>query len=116
MTKKMLMAVACLGAAIGSAQSMETVKVNLPVDTKVGNVTLPAGKYSIKELTNSVLEISSETSRGTNAFVGVNTVVMPNHEASTSTKVVLRKDANGYQLQTIWFEGQDVGFELTSAE
>ena len=62
MRTKMMMAVACLGAAIGSAQTMHTtVKVNFSNDTQVGKVSLPAGKYSIKELTNSVIEISSGT-------------------------------------------------------
>jgi hypothetical protein len=116
MTKKMLMAVACLGAAVASAQTMSTVRVNLPEGTKVGKVSLPAGEYSIHELNNSVLEIKSESHQGVNAFVTANTVETKDGIAANHTKVVLKKEGDGYQIQTIWLEGQDLGFELTAAE
>ena len=116
MSKKMLMAVACLGAAIGSAQSMQTLHVNLPVAAKVGNVSLPAGEYSIHEVNNSVIEISSQERNGVNTFATVNSITAPNQKTSEHSKVVLRKDENGYQVQQIWIEGQDQGFELTAAE
>jgi hypothetical protein len=118
MTKKMLMAVACLGAAIGSAQTMNTLHVNLPVGAKVGNVYLPAGGYSIHELNNSVIEISSTDRNGVNTFATVNSIMAPNQKTADHNKVVLRRDDNGsgYQVQQIWLEGQDIGFELMAAE
>jgi hypothetical protein len=116
MTKKMLMAVACLGAAIGSAQTMETVHVNLPVAAKVGNVSLPAGAYSIRELSNSVIEISSDSRKGVNTLATVMPIVAPNQKTVDHTKVILRQESNGLQVDKIWLEGQDMGFELTSAE
>jgi hypothetical protein len=115
MTKKMLMAVACLGAAIGSAQTRETLRVNLPVAAKVGNVSLPAGEYSIREMQNSVIEFRSE-SNGKNTFAAVNPIVMPHHQVADHSKVILQKSDNGYQVQKIWIEGQEMGLELTSAE
>jgi hypothetical protein len=115
MKKVMMTAVVCLGAAIGSAQSMERVTVNLPVAAKVGNFSLPAGEYSIRELNNSVIEISSNARKGVSVFATVNQIDAPNHEAADHTKVTLRKDANGYQIDKIWVEGQDLGFELTTA-
>ena len=116
MTKKMLMAVACLGAAVASAQTMESVKVNLPMATKIGKVSLPAGQYSIREFNSSVLEITSAAHNGSSAFVQVNSVSTASGAASDRTKVILKKDENGYQLRSIWIEGQEFGFELTSAE
>jgi hypothetical protein len=116
MNKKMLMAVACLGAAIGSAQSMETLHVNLPSGVKVGNVSLPAGGYSIHELSSSVIEISSDVRNGVKMLTTVMPIVAPASKTSDSTKVVLRKDSNGYQVQQIWLEGQEMGFELTASE
>jgi hypothetical protein len=114
MTKKMLMAVACLGAAIGSAQTMQTaVKVNLPYDTQVGKSTLPAGKYSIKELANSVIEISSDDHKNASVFATVVPVEMKNGAAADHTKVVLNQEENGtYELKSIWLEGEEFGFEL----
>jgi hypothetical protein len=113
MTIKMIGAVACLGAAFSFGQSMETVKVNLPVDAKVGKVSLPAGQYSIHEVSNSVLEITSDARKGVSTFVEVFPVVAA-HTADQS-KVVLRMENNAYQIQSIWLEGQDMGFELTTA-
>jgi hypothetical protein len=116
MTKKMLVAVACLGAAMSFGQTMETtVKVTLPYDSKVGNVSLPAGSYSIREVMNSVLEISSDARNGVNTFVNVTPIVAPNHEVVDHTKVVLRHGENGYQVQKIWLEGHEMGFELNTA-
>ena len=114
MTKKMLMAVACLGAAIASAQSMQTtVKVTFSHVTQVGKAFLPPGNYSIKELANSVIEISSTDRKGANAFATVTPVETANGAAAKSTKVVLNEDANGtYELKSIWLEGQEFGFEL----
>lgn len=115
MTKKMLMAVACLGAAIGSAQTMQTaVKVNLSHDTQVGKVSLPAGNYSIKEVNSSVIEISStDRKSGPSVFATVFPVSTADGEAANSTKVVLHEDDNGtYELKSIWLEGQEFGFEL----
>jgi len=116
MKKTMIMAAVCLGAAMTlPAQTMETVRVNLPVASKIGNVTLPAGSYQIKELKDSVIEISSEAQKGVTTFA----TVTPVAAASTvdHTKVVLHKEANGnYELQSIWLEGQDMGLELTAAE
>ena len=114
MRNTFLMAVACLGAAIGSAQTMHTsVKVNFANDTQVGKVSLPAGKYSIKELANSVIEISSDDRKGANIFATVMPVANKNGEAADRTKVILKQDENGaYELRSIWLEGQDFGFEL----
>jgi hypothetical protein len=114
MRNKMLMAVACLGAAIGSAQTLETtVKVSLPHDTQVGKVSLPAGKYTIKEVTNSVIEISSDNRKGPSVFAIVNAVSTPSGERANHTTVTLREEENGsYDLKDIWLEGHDIGFEL----
>ena len=114
MRNTMLMAVACLGAAIGTAQTMQTtVKVKFANDTQVGKVTLPAGKYSIKELANSVIEISSDAHKGVNIFATVVPVATKNGEAADQTKVILHQDENGtYEMKSIWLEGQEFGFEL----
>jgi hypothetical protein len=116
MTKKMFVAVACLGAAMSFGQTMETtVKVTLPYDSKIGNVSLPAGAYSIREVTGNVIEFSSDAHKGANTFAIVTPIMAPHHEVVDHTKVVLRHDSNGYQVQTIWLEGQEMGFELNTA-
>jgi hypothetical protein len=115
MKKTILGTVVCLGAAIASAQTMTTVHVNLPVDAKVGKVSLPAGQYSIRELSNSVIEITSDSRKGVSTLATVMSIVAPNQESVEHSKVVLQKEGNAYQVQKIWLEGQDMGFELNSA-
>lgn len=116
--KKMIFgAVACFGLAIGfastvSAQSMESMNVTLPVDAKVGNVSLPAGKYSIKEVNKSVLQIRSDKKNGATAFV---TVMSITGQKAGKSKVTLKMEGGAYQVDTIWLEGQELGFELTTA-
>jgi polygalacturonase len=120
MKKVMFGAVACLGLVIGfesaaNAQTLDGVKVTLPVEAKAGKVSLPAGTYSITELNNSVLEIKSEAKNGVRAFVTVMSVLTPDSHASAKTMVTLKKEGDAYQLDNIWIEGQDLGFELASA-
>ena len=107
--------VVCLGAAIGSAQMMTTVHMTLPVAAKVGNVTLPAGAYSIREVSNSVIEISPETGKGPSTLATVMPIVAPNQQVADHTKVVLRQEVRGLQVDKIWLAGQDMGFELNTA-
>jgi hypothetical protein len=115
MKKTILATVVCLGAAVASAQTMTTVHVNLPVAAKVGKVSLPAGSYSIHELSNSVIEISSDARNGVKTLATVMPIVAPNVKTADSTKVVLRQENSGLQVDQIWLEGQDMGFELATA-
>lgn len=115
MKKTILGTLVCLGAAIGSAQSMDMVHMTLPVDAKVGNVTLPAGSYSIREISNSVIQISPDSRKGPSALATVMPIVAPNQKTVDHTKVVLRQEEKGLQVDKIWLEGQDMGFELNTA-
>jgi hypothetical protein len=89
--------------------------VNLPVAAKVGNVSLPAGAYSIHEVSNSVIEISSDAKNGVSTFATVSSIIAPNLGTADSTKVILRQEKSGLQVDQIWLQGQDMGFELTTA-
>jgi len=115
MRKMILGTVVCLGAAIGSAQMLETVHMTLPVDAKVGKVTLPAGSYSIREISDSVIEISPDSRKGPSTLATVMPIVAPNQKTADHTKVVLRQEVKGLQVDQIWLEGQDMGFELNTA-
>jgi hypothetical protein len=115
MRKTILGTVVCLGAAFASAQQLTSLKVNLPVAAKVGNVNLPAGAYSIRELSTTVIEISSDNKSGVKTLATVMPIVAPDQKTSDSTKVVLRQEKSGLQVDKIWLEGQDMGFELNTA-
>jgi hypothetical protein len=118
---------ASFGAAMGlaivpaMAGSMETVKVNLPYEARIGNVLLPAGHYTIQDVKDTgataVLRIKSDDNKLTNAFVTAHEVVANKNASTDNTKVVLHQDENGsYNLQSIFVEGHEVGFEMNAAE
>jgi hypothetical protein len=115
MKKTILGTVVCLGAALAPAQMMETVHMNLPVEAKVGKVSLPPGSYSIREVGNSVIEISPEVGKGPSTLATVMPIVAPNQKVADHTKVVLRQEEKGLQVDKIWLAGQDIGFELNTA-
>jgi hypothetical protein len=114
MKNKMMTAVVCLGlGVVASAQTMTTVHVNLAQTTKVGSVNLPAGNYSIREISNSVIEITSDARKGMSTFATFSQVSTANGNVADRTKVVLKEDKEGnYELQSIWLEGQDLGLEV----
>ena len=115
MRKIILGTVVCLGAAFASAQMMETVHMTLPVAAKVGKVTLPAGSYSIREISNSVIEISPDGRKGPSTLATIMPIVAPNQKVAAHTKVVLRQEEKGLQVDKIWLAGQEMGFELNTA-
>ena len=123
MKKTILGTVVCLGALIGlgskpaAAQMVDSVKVTLPFAASVGGVTLPAGDYMIRNIQgdggSSVLQISS---RNTSVDALAMQVIAPKNQGSDETKVVLKQSANGYKIQSVWIQGQELGYEFLSAE
>ncbi len=104
-----------LTAMLVSAHVMDIVKVTLPHETTVGTTTLPAGEYTIRGLTDdgsssSTLQIRSATG-GYTAAVALR-IQEPLSKRAEQTQVLLRRDGDKYQLDTIWLEGQDYGYEF----
>ncbi|HTM49744.1 MAG TPA: hypothetical protein VL285_13710 [Bryobacteraceae bacterium] len=100
-----------------AAQMVEIVTVKLPYTATVGNITLPAGAYTIRDLkedgSSPVLEIRSVKPNGVSAMV-VPTLA-PNTRVTAQTQVVLRHEGNRYQVDKIWLQGRDYGYELPPA-
>ena len=106
----------CLVAS-AVAQMEDMVKVTLPQAIMVGNVTLPAGHYTIRDMNDeggstSVVQIRSST--GLSVTAEVMLISEPNNKPASRTEVVLRQEGNHYQMDKIWFEGREEGFELLS--
>jgi hypothetical protein len=119
MKRTILGTVVCLGALMGtaSAQMTDSLTVNLPYAASVGGVTLPAGQYTIRDVQNdgssSVIEISSY--KGKSVAVIATEVLAPKHTVSDDARVVLKQTGQGYQIQTIWLAGQEIGYEFPAA-
>jgi hypothetical protein len=116
----MLATVVYLGGLIGaaSAQTVSTTRVTLPYAASVGGVTLPAGEYTIRNLHDngaaSALQISGDD--GKSIFVMAMEVVAPKtQQVSDAPRVELKLTDAGYQIQTIWLAGREVGYEIVGS-
>lgn len=94
---------------------MDTLSVKLPYAASVGNTTLPAGQYMVRDLKDdgneSILEFTP--AKGASVNVIMMQIATPNEKPAEHTQVVLRSEGNNkYQLDKIFLEGRDYGFEL----
>jgi hypothetical protein len=121
MRKTMLATAVCLGALIGtaSAQTVSAIMVTLPYAASVGGVTLPAGEYTIRDMHDngaaSTLQISGND--GKSIFVMAMEVVAPKtQQVSDTARVELKLTDAGYQIQTIWLAGREIGYEIVGSQ
>jgi hypothetical protein len=116
MKKTMLGTVVCLGGLMGtaSAQMTETVKVTLPCAASVGGVTLPAGEYTIRDMQfpsgTPVMQISSFGGKSVDVLALA--VEAPKEERPDGTKLILQQSGQGYHIQTLWIEGENIGYQF----
>lgn len=122
MTKKIYSTFATLSLlmllAVGSvqAQSGVSLQVNIRFDFQVGNKTLPAGKYSVRSLSQDSMLLRSADGR--------ESVIMATRGAidgggkATHEKLVFRQYGDKYFLAQVWTTRTGDGRELgrTSAE
>jgi hypothetical protein len=104
------------GAAVrpASAAIVDMLTVTLPHSAVVGGVTLPAGKYVVRDLqdsgNSSVFEFLSDS--GKNASVLVTQISVPGNQTADKTEVVIVSDGEKYQVDKIWLSGLEHGFQL----
>jgi hypothetical protein len=104
-----------LGAAIFAQGPVgNTVFVKLDRDTIVGSQTIPAGDYTIREVTSAsnprVLEFT--TDRGTNLAATVTAIPLLQNTPPGETKVVLDTESSQPRISKIWVQGKDYGYEF----
>jgi hypothetical protein len=121
MKTTILATVACLGALIvtASAQTLSTIRVTLPYAASVAGVALPAGEYTIRDMHHngaaSTLQISGDD--GKSIFVMAMEVVAPkNQQEADAARVELKLTDAGYQIQTIWLAGREIGYEIVGSQ
>jgi len=106
-----------IGPRSAAAQMADIVTVKLPYAASVGKVTLPAGEYTIRDLkddgSTTVLSIQSAAGPGVSALV--TQVSSPNNKPACQTEVVLRHEGGKYQIDKIWLQGRDYGYDLHPA-
>ena len=113
-----LAAAVCLAAAVGLAQMSDVINVTLPQGVNVGTVKLPAGKYTIRDMSDesgssSIIQIRSDN--GTMVVAEVMRISESDNKRGDRSEVILRRESGKYQLDKIWLEGRDYGYELVNA-
>ena len=108
----------CLAAIAGFGQMSDMVKVTLPQGVMVGSVKLPAGAYTIRDISDdgsssSVLQIRSDN--GAMVVAEVMRISGSDNRRAERTEVILRRERGKYQIDKIWLEGRDYGYELLTA-
>lgn len=108
-------AVLTIGSA--SAQTRGVMEVNLPESFTVSGIKLPAGDYSIVELSgaraNTVLLVRSAS--GVRTTVLAEPVPKAQQATATASSVTLQKVDGQMQLDIVWIAGSDVGYRILSS-
>lgn len=102
-----------LTAASAQAQSRGTIEVQIPFDFIVGDTHLPAGTYSVKQLSRNdakaLLVRSSQDAK--DSAVVITNAVQANTE-QTEARLVFHKYGERYFLSQVWASEGRTGREL----
>lgn len=98
------------------AQGKPTLKVDIPFDFSAANRTLPAGEYTVKEL--SIFNGGVITVSNGKAAVGAQTMRLTPNKPSDKAMLVFRRYGDQYFLAKVVYKGDSIGHELikTGAE
>ena len=122
MTNKLkLLSGICFAAAFSigsaSAQTDGIWGITLPQSFTVSGVKLPAGEYSIRELSGSDANMALilRSASGASAIVLAEPITKVHQTTATGSSVTLHQAGNELQLDEIWFAGSEVGYHILSS-
>jgi len=106
----------CISSA--SAQMHGSLGVTLPQSFTVSGLKLPAGEYSIHELSgsgvNKVLLFRSAAGVSTNVLA--ESITRTQQTTATVSSVTLHQVGSQLQLEQVWLAGSDVGYQIISLD
>ena len=92
----------------------DEVQVTFDRAVQVGRHTLPAGDYTVRQVTSAsnprVLEFTSN--HGTKLDVTITAIPVLQNTPPTQTKVVLDNEGSTPRLTRIWVQGKSYGYEI----
>jgi hypothetical protein len=92
----------------------DTVIVTFDRAVQVGDHTLPAGEYRIRQITSAsnprVLEFTSDN--GTKLEATVTAIPVLQNTAPGKTEAILQDEGGGARLHRIWVQGKNYGYEF----
>ncbi len=93
------------------AQAQELLVVHIPFDFVAGNMTLPAGEYSIKvSAPERVLLLVDRKDGAASTFLNTNPVATT--EIQTDSKLIFNRYGDRYFLAQVWTAGNFHGRQL----
>jgi hypothetical protein len=97
------------------ASAQQLMVVNIPFDFAVGNKTLPAGEYSVKDspALNTLLLLDREDP-AQGAFLP--TLSVDAREIQSESKLVFNRYGNRYFLSQVWSAGRSGGRQLSMSD
>jgi hypothetical protein len=107
-------------SAFALAAGRDKVKVQFDHPVHVNNQVLPAGHYTIEEMSgkennNNVLEIYTDGGQKfETSFMTID--AMKRNPPPKDTKVVLERIGNDYYLDKIWIKGKQFGYQVPLSE
>lgn len=112
----MLVGFICAATFAAQAQTAHRIVIKVPFDFIVGKKSLPAGTYTIKQLTrdnDKVLLVQSADAR-TTQVVATNPV--EKHAASELAQLDFHRYGDTYFLFRVWTPGMQTGRELPPSQ
>jgi hypothetical protein len=98
-------------ASTRAAQAQELLLVNIPFDFVAGNMTLPAGEYSIKvSAPEQTLLLVNRKDAAASAFMSTHAVVKT--EVQTEAKLIFNHYGDRYFLSQVWTAASSRGRQL----
>jgi len=106
------MAVAAQAQTAGRAQ----VRVSIPFQFHVGNATLPAGDYLVRQLNTDSSAATMQISRkdgGANTIINMIGTI---GDAQALTKLTFRRYGNQYYFGEVWMDGESAGMQAPKSK
>lgn len=121
MTKKFYSTFAMMGlflmlAVVSvSAQSRGKIDVNVPFDFSFDNQTLPAGAYSVRQISQNSMLIESADGQKRVIAQATGRVQLDANEKASQEKLVFHQYGNQYFLSQVWMVRGSDGRELSQS-
>jgi hypothetical protein len=118
MTKKLYSTFAMMGLFLMlafvsvSAQSRGKIEINVPFDFSLGNQTLPAGAYSVKQLSQNSMLVESADGQTRVLAQTPGRIQIDANEKAPQEKLVFHQYGKQYFLAQVWMVRGSDGLEL----
>jgi hypothetical protein len=113
----MLVGIIVAATVAAQAQGVRRIVVNVPFDFVVGRQTLPAGTYTVKQMTRDNDKMLLVQSADWHiAQIAQTSPVEASASAESAARLDFRRYGDKYFLARVWSAGQRVGRELPKSQ